>query len=560
MQPQSPGGRRDDKVTRLPNRRPIACPPRRALTALALAALCALPAACGGSTNSGSGATSPAAAANRVGPSTMFTPSNAELGTNPAPVLDELKTLGVDTVHLYMHWSDIAPDAGSRRRPRFNAANPAAYPASGWANYDAIIRDTVARGMKVLVDLVAPPPDWASAPGAPDPPTQPEWKPSAAQFGLFVKAVGRRYSGHYTPPGSSSPVPRVSFWSIWNEPNLGTELAPQSVAHSYTELSGALYRGLVDAAWSSFKASGHGSDTILIGEIAPAGATFRYAPGLFAAMAPLRFLRALYCVGSSYQPLTGSAAKARGCPTTAAGTKSFATDHPGLFKASGFADHPYPQGLAPNVPTPHEPDYAELADLSKFEHALDTLQHVYGSNTKYPIYSTEYGYQTTPPDTEAGIVPPGRAAYYLNWSEYITWLNPRLRTYDQYLLTDPAAGNFATGLKFANGTPKPGYAAFRMPLYLPRTSGSKSQPLEVWGCVRPAHNAQVSGHATQKAKIQFASASGGAFKTVATVPITDRFGYFDVHHRFPGSGRVRLAWTYPHGATVFSRIVELTLR
>jgi hypothetical protein len=532
---------------------------RGALTALLLGALCGLPAACGGS-NSNTSSAQTAAAAGRPGPSAMFTPSNVQIDTNPASALDELKRLGVDTVHLYMHWSDIAPDAGSARRPHFDAANPAAYPASGWTNYDTIIRDTKARGMKVLLDLVAPPPDWAAGRGAPDPSSQPFWRPSPQQFALFTRAVGERYSGHYTPPGGPSPLPRIDFWSIWNEPNLGIELAPQAIPHSHVEVSGSLYRGLVDAAWGALHATGHGHDTILIGEIAPAGATFGpYAPGLFAAMAPLRFLRALYCVGSSYRPLTGTAAKARGCPTTAAGTKAFAAQHPGLFHASGFADHPYPQGLAPNVPTPGEPDYAELADLPRLEHALDTLQRAYGSSTRYPIYSTEYGYQTTPPDTEAGTVSPKQAALYLNWSEYITWLNPRLRSYDQFLMTDGAAGNFATGLRFSNGSEKPSYGAFRMPLYLPVHSGSKGQALEVWGCVRPAYDAQQSSHRPQRVRIQFATPSR-SFHTVTTVPITDRYGYFVVHQRFSGSGQVRLAWTYPHGPTVFSRTVDITLR
>jgi hypothetical protein len=458
-----------------------------------------------------------------------------------------------------MHWADIAPNAGSAKRPHFDAANPAAYPASGWTAYDTIIRDVKARGMTVLLDLVAPPPLWASAPGAPAPATHPYWRPSPEQFALFTRAVGTRYSGHFRAAGSSSPLPRVDFWSIWNEPNLGIELAPQAIPHSSVEISGSLYRGLVDAAWGALHGTGHGHDTILIGELGPAGATFSGAPGLFGAMAPLRFLRALYCVDSSYHPLTGTAAKARGCPTSAAQSKAFAVQHAGLFRASGFADHPYPQGLPPNLATPNEPDYTELAEVGKLGRTLDTLQHVYGSDTRYPIWSTEYGYQTTPPDPGAGTVSPTQAALYLNWSEYITWLNPRLRSYDQFLMTDSSAGIFASGLRSANGSEKPGYAAFRLPLFLPRTSGAKGQSLEVWGCARPAHNAQHSSHRTQRVRIQFAPGAGGAFTTVATVPITDRYGYFDLRQHFAGSGRVRLTWTYPHGPTVFSRTVDVSL-
>jgi hypothetical protein len=42
------------------------------------------------------------------------------------------------------------------------------------------------------------------------------------------------------------------------------------------------------------------------------------------------------------------------------------------------------------------------------------------------------------------------------------------------------------------------------------------------------------------------------------VPPTDRAGYFDVHHAFGGAGVVRLAWTYPHGETIYSRTIPIT--
>jgi hypothetical protein len=185
---------------------------------------------------------------------------------------------------------------------------------------------------------------------------------------------------------------------------------------------------------------------------------------------------------------------------------------------------------------------------------------VYGSHTVFPIYSTEYGYQTHPPDTEAGIVSQPVAADYLNWSEYLTWLNPRLRTYDQYLMNDPAAGFFATGLKSTAGVPKPSYAAFRMPIYLPVNSTARGHALVVWGCVRPAPNAARSSHRPQRVRIQFRASAGGAFRTVATVPISNPHGYFEVVEKFPASGTVQLAWTYPHGPEITSRAVVITLR
>jgi hypothetical protein len=60
-------------------------------------------------------------------------------------------------------------------------------------------------------------------------------------------------------------------------------------------------------------------------------------------------------------------------------------------------------------------------------------------------------------------------------------------------------------------------------------------------------------------KIQFQPAAGGPLKTVRTVTLTDPYGYFDLRQSFPSSGNVRLAWSYPHGTEIFSRIVSITV-
>ena len=281
-------------------------------------------------------------------------------------------------------------------------------------------------------------------------------------------------------------------------------------------------------------------------------------------MVPLRFIRALYCVDSSFAPLSGAAATARGCPADASGTQQFAAAHPALFHASGFADHPYPQGqLPPNQPTPDEPDYADLATLPNLERTLDRAQAAYGSHPQLPIYSTEFGFQTNPPEAIARAIDPVKAAMYMNWSEYISWRNPRMRSYDQYLLTDPANANslsgFATGLQLSNHVPKATYDAYRMPLYLPVPHAAQGQAIEVWGCVRPARYAQLDRHSQQRVRIQFRPSSGTKFTTLTTIPITDPNCYFDTQLSFPRSGTVRLAWSYPHGPAIYSRAATVTV-
>jgi hypothetical protein len=47
---------------------------------------------------------------------------------------------------------------------------------------------------------------------------------------------------------------------------------------------------------------------------------------------------------------------------------------------------------------------------------------------------------------------------------------------------------------------------------------------------------------------------------VQRVALANQHGYFEVRHTFPGSGAVRLAWSYPHGPEIHSRTVVISLR
>jgi hypothetical protein len=407
--------------------------------------------------------------------------------------------------------------------------------------------------MKVNFDIMGGAPLWATR-RAPAANMANVWYPSASAFGAFATAVGERYSGAYTPPGASTALPRVSFWSIWNEPNVGTSsLSPQTV-HG-VEVGPRLYRSLANAAWGALLRTGHGPgrDTILVGELASTG---HADPGPNLGMEPLRFLRALFCVDSNYQQLRGAAAAARGCPATAAGSQSFRADNPALFRATGWSHHPYDLLLAPNLKSPAaDPDWVTFADLPKLEQALDRIQLVYGSHNKFPIYLTEFGYETNPPRPDFSTTP-ALQAEYLNEGEYMAWSDPRVRTLTQYLLQDapPSPGSsvsaFATGLIFTNGTRKPSFDAYRLPLWMPIVKGSSGKSLEVWGAVRPAKRYPRS----QLGQVQIQVGQ----RTIRSVSVTNPEGYFDVKVPFEHGGSVRLAWSYPGGPMIYSREVAIT--
>jgi hypothetical protein len=510
----------------------------------------------------------------------------------PGPTLQTLRELGVGVVRVTLAWNTVAP---AQRPPGFTAVLPADYPAANWSIYDQIVRDAHADGIAVDFSLTGPAPLWAAGGGQPAPGNYGEWKPSATAFGQFVEAVATRYSGSYDPisdtiaHGNSDDLPRVSFWELWNEPNFGEDLAPQAIKGSTVPASGPAYRSLLDAGWRGLGLTGHGRDTIVIGNLDARGANGKAGPGHpqglpgnFGATKPLQFVRTVYCVSSTYQELRGAAAAAVGCPTTAVGSRQFRNAHPALFRASGFADHPYPVNLPPTEASSNDPDFTEFSELPRLASTLDRLQRLYGSRTRFPIYNNEYGYITNPPNhSSSHFVSPATAATYINWAEYLSWRNSRIASTMQYLLYDPNPtknvpefGGFASGLILYGGTRKPGYNAYRLPLFLPVTSTPPGRSLEVWGCVRPAHFASLdTGGTPQQVQIQFQRGSRGAFTTLRTATITSVRGYFELHLSFPASGTVRLAWSYPANDplltpslitpgdpdTVYSRSVKVTV-
>jgi hypothetical protein len=511
---------------------------------------------------------------------------DVSLLSDPSGTLARMRLLGVQRVRVAVHWYYIAPASHAKRAPRhFDAADPASYPAANWVIWDQIVRDAQLDGIALDFDPVGGAPLWALGPGAPRGNTNANWEPSPSMFGAFVHALGTRYSGSYDPRRGrtvrdANDLPRVAFWSVWNEPDYGPSLAPQGVpGHLTIENSPRMYRNLVDAAWTALRQTGHGRDAFVWGELAPRGMNYW---GVYSGMKPLVFLRAMYCVDAGYRPLRGAAAQARGCPADAAGSRRFRARNPAMFQAAGVSDHPYMRWYRPNHEVNPDPDYSTLGEIGNLERALDRLQRVYGSRRRLAIWNTEFGYLTDPPKRHDQYpwVSQATAAYYLNWAEYISWRDPRLASFFQYLLRDPLPatpatdwGGFASGLLNYNYSQKPTYSAWRLPLYLPVTTARRGQRLEVWGCARPARYAILDIGQPQTVAIQLQPGSRGAFNTVQTVMVANPRAscYFDVRVQFPASGTVRLGWSYPtldhllgylaplRPHSVVSRYVQITL-
>lgn len=487
--------------------------------------------------------------------------------TTVADTLDALLRLGVGTVRVTVQWSLIAPvPAASSPPPHFDASDPGDYPARAWAPYDRVVELARARGIAVDFDVTAPGPLWAMARGAPAPNLAEQWYPSAAQFGEFVAALGTRYSGQYVAEGTATRLPRVSYWSIWNEPNQPRSLAPQWRDVDGAELMEApvLYRAYVDVAFGALERTGHGpaTDTILVGELAPEGCEVR-SPCVYPrydwALAPIPFLRALYCVDARDRPLTGAAAIEDGC--AAGGDPSaFVASNPGLFEETGFSEHPYSFSLRPDVQV-RDRNFVPLADLPRLERALDEIFGAYGVARRLPLYLTQYGYETNPPNPFRGVSLRLQAAY-LDEAEYMAWRDPRVRVLSQLLLYDSPPdthyrrgtvgywSTFQTGLLFENGGVKPSARAYALPVFVPHPVLGAGRRVLIWAMLRAAPATGIA-----RGLIQWRSRPSESFTTVASAIASDPNHVIAQRVSLPGPGEVRIAWAAPSGERFYSLAV-----
>jgi hypothetical protein len=470
--------------------------------------------------------------------------------------LDEIKTLGAQVVKATVNWRTIAP-TGSHKPAGFVGDDPAQYNPANWAPYDSLVRGAAARGLRVMFLVGGRAPDWAvSSSKAP----AGSFQPSAVEFGRFVQALGTRYSGAYnpaavpggapppgpsgappcqtpTPPGDPCPtpipasvhrtrpeptawtaddtgvLPRVDIWSVWNEPNLSGWLQPQ-YTRKRVPVSPQIYRGLFLAAYDAFVASGHGKDEILMGDLLPFARSGKTYP---ARVSPIKFLRELACVDSHYRAYRGGAAASRGC-----------TNFQPL-PGTGIAYHPYTLAEGPDALTPLADD-ATINDFTRLDRALRKLSRRFVDHTM-PIWITEFGFQTDPPDPFAS--PVALVPRFMSESEWLAYHDQRVKSYAQYPLSDDSTAGrglsrfhgFQSGIDSSSNRPKKFvYQAFQTPLFVRLISSSS---VEVFGGVRVARGGT--------AVLQVGR--GKSFRTLATVTL-NRQGYFDRNfHLSKAAGR-----------------------
>jgi Cellulase (glycosyl hydrolase family 5) len=290
-----------------------------------------------------------------------------------------------------------------------------------WRNLDRAVNAVTRAGLRVMIDVGFFAPRWAGGSRRPDP----------EKLAGFAGTLAERY-------------PQVRLWTIWNEPNHPVFMQPQW--RGGVPVSAHVYRRMHELGYEAIKEQSE-ENRVLLGGLSSLGGDGR------GGVRPLRFLRELACVDERLQPLRR---------TECEGFEP--------LRADGFAMHPYVHKRPPTErrSNPDEVGIADLARLSRLLAALDARGRIRG---RLPVYVTEFGYETDPPDPRRGVAPPTQAAY-LQGAVGEVLARPDVRMHAQFLLRDLADdGLYQTGLQQPDGKPKPSLFTFPVSFAVRRGTG-----------------------------------------------------------------------------------------
>ena len=330
----------------------------------------------------------------------------------PATTFPILERLHVQVVRLTLTWG--GRDGVANGRPTH--PNDPADPAYHWERYDQAVEAASRAGIQVLFTIVGTP-NWANRRQGPRvAPTSP------VPLRQFASAAALRYSGTFLDTASGRILPRVSLWLAWNEPNNSVFLKPQfaRVHGRWQFAAAAAYARICNAIYTGVHAVG-GPERVACGATAPRGYNDPHAAR--PSTAPIAFIRA----------------------AKNAGLRSF----------DAWAHHPY-YSFPRETPTTRlrDPHGVGFGDLDRL---IGVVTQLYGTK---PIWITEYGYQTKPPDAFYGVSWSAQAAY-LREAFRIARANPRIDLLTWFLLKDsPSLAEWQSGLMTTSGRKKPAFAAY----------------------------------------------------------------------------------------------------
>ena len=334
---------------------------------------------------------------------------------NPEKGFLMLHNLRAQVVRITLWWG--GPIGVAREKRPVNPANPAD-PAYNWDAYDRAVQLAAKYKIKVLFSIVGTP-SWANGHRSQ------KYAPARPKdLQNFAAAAAKRYSGTFTPTTDGPALPAVHLWLAWNEPNNPIFLYPQyKKSHGrWIALSAFSYVRICNAIYNGVHAVQHRSARVACGGTDPRGNN--QPRSRRASISPLAFLRSV----KKYH----------------------------LRRFDAWAHHPYASRPSETPSTKAKSKtviiLGNLGDLGK------ELTRLYG---KKPIWITEYGYQTRPPDRHFGVAWKTQAKY-LSQAYSIARKNPRVQMMIWFLVKDERRlAGWQSGFFTASGTRKPAYTAFR---------------------------------------------------------------------------------------------------
>jgi hypothetical protein len=337
---------------------------------------------------------------------------------NAETVFSRYQALHVKVLRVNLYWG--GPLGVAKARP-FAASDPrdAAY---DWSLYDRTAQYASAYGIKLLFSISGTP-RWANGGQSPNRPPL-----NYGNLRNFAYAAAARYSGMYSGEDGRT-LPAVRLWAAWNEPNNPAFLRPQYVRKSgkWVIESAVAYAKICNAVYNGVHATKFVGEQVACGVTGPRGNN--NPASARPAVAPIAFL---------------TAAKK-------AGMKTFDV----------YAHNPY-YGIPTETPTTKPPatrsgqsptaiTFANIGTL------ITEVTRLYG---RKPLWITEYGYQTKPPDTQFGVSW-ALQAKYLTQAFAIARRNPRITMMLWFLVRDqPDLSGWQSGLITKAGQKKPAYNAF----------------------------------------------------------------------------------------------------
>ncbi len=308
--------------------------------------------------------------------------------------------MGVGIYEEHLGWSEVAPN------PPSDPTNPND-PAYQWpADVTYAISQAAQYHMRVVLQ-VAGSPAWANGGQAPNYPPN-----SAGDLAAFLIAAARRY-------------PSVHLWMIWGEPDRKPNFAidyrvnpnAQRLA-PYQARAPRVYAELLDAGYGALKRVSKrnlviGGNTYTVADI-PTGLWIKY----------MRL------------------------PNGRRPRLDMYGHNPFTYRAPNLANPPSPD---------HMTDFSDLGRLSKLVN-----RYLAPRQRQIKLFLSEWAIATCPTDSEFNTyTTPAVQARWITDAWRIVNKSPWIYALGWIHVYDEPPGGSCSGLLFNNGTPKPGYSAFK---------------------------------------------------------------------------------------------------